>query len=103
MGFKVKTNFGKTYLWTDQQVAEDYASTAIQFEDNTKTREELVSEILSHREHLRQWFGDYISNDASYAYDCAEEIHTDEAELNDFLSAVIRAHGSVVDTEEVEE
>lgn len=92
----VKTNFGYTYKWTAIQIAEDYASTAVQFDDEFRSRKQLIEEILADEDHLDQWFYDYIKGDVDYARSSAELIHVDEEEHQDFLDQVIRYHGRVV-------
>lgn len=93
--FYVKTNFGHIYEWTKEQVAEDYANTAIQFEDSTKTKEELYNAIISDDEWLSQWFSDNIEYDLDYAMRAAKLVAIDREEERDFWEACVRMHGNV--------
>lgn len=94
--FIVKTNFGHTYRWSAERIAEDYASTAIwwQHEDKApKTHEELYQAIVNDEDFLTQWFNDYIRGNVSYAVQQAELISVDEKEYKSFIAWAIDCHG----------
>nr|DAH57189.1 MAG TPA: hypothetical protein [Caudoviricetes sp.] len=97
--FIVKTNFGHTYKWTPEIIADDYASTAIQWQEedyNTtpKTYEQLVQEIIGDEEFLTQWFNDYLRGDVSYSIQRAELISVNEDSYNRFVNWCINIYGN---------
>lgn len=99
--FIVKTNFGHTYLWTPEQIAQDYALTAIQWQDeedieNPMTEKELYDEILLNEKDLQSWYGDQIEGDHRYAYESAELIEIDQEKFKEFLEFAIINFGEVV-------
>jgi len=101
MEFIVKTNFGITYRWSKEQIANDYAATAIQWqcEDDIafpKTIEELYQEIISDENHLLQWFNDYIRSEIRYSVSEAEVIERNEAEYTNFINLAINLLGREV-------
>lgn len=94
--FIVKTNFGHIYRWSPERIAEDYASTAIQWQNEDevpKTHEELYQTIVNDEDFLTQWFNDYIRGDVSYAVAQAELISVDEKEYKSFIDWAIDVHG----------
>jgi hypothetical protein len=98
--FIVKTNFGVAYQWTKEQIAEDYSSTAIQWQDEDdicepQTKEQLYDKILEDEDFLFQWFYDYIHGDILYSMDCAEVVSTDQECYDNFIRSCLRTHGSV--------
>lgn len=99
--FIVKTNFGHTYRWSSERIAQDYADTAIQWqhEDDIevpKSLEELYAAIINDEEHLTQWFNGYIRSDVSYAVDQAELIAVNEQAYKSFVDWSIRSNGREV-------
>lgn len=96
--FIIKTNFGHTYRWSPERIAEDYADTAIQWqgEDDItepQTHEQLKHKIIGDEDHLTQWFNDYIRSDVEYAVSQAELVSVDQAEYQTFIDSCIRVHG----------
>jgi hypothetical protein len=99
--FIVKTNFGHTYRWSPERIAEDYADTAIQWQDEDdiaepQTHEQLKHKIINDEHHLTQWFNDYIRGDVEYAVSQAELVSVDQAEYQSFIDGCIRVHGREV-------
>lgn len=99
--FIVKTNFGVTYKWTKEQIAEDYYSTAIQWQgeediSEPKTKEQLYDKIIEDEDFLSQWFHDYIHGDILYSMDCAEIVSIDQEYYDNFIRSCLGTHGSVV-------
>ena len=96
--FIVKTNFGHTYRWSSERIAQDYAETAIQWQDEDdievpKSLDELYAAIVNDEEHLTQWFNDYIRSDINYALEQAELISVDEQAYKFFVDWAIRVYG----------
>jgi hypothetical protein len=94
--FIVKTNFGHTYRWSSERIAQDYADTAIQWQDENevpKTYEELYQTIVGDEDFLTQWFNDYIRSDVSYAVAQAELIAVDDKKYKSFIDWAIDVHG----------
>lgn len=97
--FIVKTNFGHTYKWSPERIAEDYADTAVQWQDeeiDQKTREELYQNIISDEDFLTQWFNDYLRGDVSYSVSQAELIAVDQEEYDMFVKWAIDTQGREV-------
>lgn len=97
--FLVKTNFGHTYKWTPEIIADDYASTAIQWQDEDdittpKTYEELVQQIVNDEDFLTQWFNDYIRGDVSYSIQRAELVSIDKEQYDGFINWCMDKFGS---------
>lgn len=97
--FIVKTNFGHTYKWSPEIIADDYADTAIQWQDSEdvatpKTYEELVQEIIGDEDFLTQWFNDYIRGEVSYSIQRAELVSVDDKQYNEFVSWCLNTHGN---------
>lgn len=97
--FLVKTNFGHVYKWSPEIIADDYASTAIQWQheegiSKPKNYEELVQEIIDDEEFLTQWFNDYIRSDISYSIQRAGLVSVDAYRYNLFVDWCIREYGS---------
>lgn len=96
--FIVKTNFGHTYRWSVAKIAQDYADTAIQWQDEDdgiapKTHEELFQTIVSDEDFLTQWFNDYIRGDVSYSVARAELIEVDQEVYDQFIYWAINTQG----------
>lgn len=89
----VKTNFGRTYKYTAEQVAKDYADTAVQFDDNELSWEENYNLIIKDQDWLDQWFGDYIGGYISIIVNEGELIDEDKSKLNQFLGDLIGQYG----------
>lgn len=97
--FIVKTNFGHTYKWANEDIAHDYADTAIQWQDEdeiAKTREQLYNDIIADEGFLTQWFNDYIRGDISYSVARAKLISVDKEEYQKFIDWCIDVHGREV-------
>lgn len=97
--FYMTTNYGVTYRYTAQQVAEDYASTAFQWQDEDDrpaTKEELYQKIICDEDFLSEWFYDCMSGDIPMAEDIAERVGVDKEVYDYFIKYVIRAHGYAV-------
>lgn len=99
--FLVKTDYGITYSWTREQVAEDYASTAIQWqhEDDIRTprtKQQLYDEIYKDDDWLVQWFSDYIRDDIDYTVGSANVVSVDQETLDRFLDRCMRVYGNVI-------
>jgi hypothetical protein len=97
--FIVKTNFGHTYRWTAENIAEDYVSTAIQWqcdEDKPKCMDELYQSIINDKGFLSQWFNDYIRGDVAYSVCQAELIAVDQEKYNKFVEWAIDYLGAEV-------
>lgn len=97
--FYMTTNYGVTYRYTAHQVAEDYASTAFQWqdeEDRPATKEELYQKIICDEVFLSEWFYDYINGDIPMAEDIAERVSVDQEVYDYFIKYVIRSHGYAV-------
>lgn len=97
--FIVKTNFGHTYKWSPERIAEDYADTAVQWQDeevDQKTREELYQNIISDEDFLTQWFNDYLRGDVSYSVSQAELVAVDQEEYGMFIKWAIDTQGREV-------
>lgn len=97
--FLVRTNFGYTYRWSHELIADDYASTAIQWQgeddiDTPKTYERLVRDILNDEDFLTQWFNDYIRGDVSYSIQRADLTSIDQDQYSSFVDWCINTHGS---------
>lgn len=61
--FTATTNYGVKYTYTAHQVAKDYAATAVQFEDNIYSEDELYQRIFIDPSWLIQWWNDYVKYD----------------------------------------
>lgn len=99
--FLVKTNYGYTYKWTAQQVAQDYADIAIQWqhEDDVKTpktKEELYTQIFDDEEWLETWFNEQIADDLSYIKSKGELVEKDDDEYLDFIDFAILNWGRIL-------
>lgn len=99
--FIVKTNFGHTYRWSPERIAEDYADTAIQWQDEDdiiepQNHEQLKHKIIADEDHLTQWFNDYIRGDVEYAVSQAQLVSVDPSEYQSFIDGCIRVHGREV-------
>lgn len=95
--FIVKTNFGHTYRWSPERIAEDYADTAIQWKDDiteAHTHEQLKHKILGDEDHLTQWFNDYLRSDVSYSMQRADLISVDNDKYTQFINWCINTHGN---------
>lgn len=93
--FIVKTNFGHTYEWLPALIAKDYADTAVQFQDNLKTWDELYSEIVNDEEWLDQWFCDYIRDDVRLAMGYAKLLEINSIEEQAFIRWAFGQFGCV--------
>jgi DNA polymerase III delta prime subunit len=97
--FIVKTNFGYTYRWTAENIAKDYVSTAIQWqdeEDKPKTEDDLYQQIVNDEDFLTQWFNDYIRSDIAYSVSQAKLIAVDQEQYNRFVEWAIDYLGAEV-------
>lgn len=99
--YLVKTNYGVTYRWTAEQIAEDYASTAIQWQGEDaiapiKTQEELYKDILQVPEWLRQWFYDYIHGDITYSIEKAELVEVNQNAYDAFVRRCLHSEGFAI-------
>lgn len=97
--FIVNTNFGHTYKWTAEMIAEDYADTAIQWqheETEPKSKEYLYQQILNDEEFLAGWFNDYIQGDVNYSRQRAELVSVNTDTFNLFLDWALTNHGEEV-------
>jgi hypothetical protein len=92
--FKVETNFGHTYLWNSEQIAQDYADTVIQFEDNISSKEAIYSSCIKDDELLWQWFSDYIAQDLVYTMNHAKLVSVDKEKEKSFITALLYQYGS---------
>jgi len=101
--FIIKTNFGHTYRWSSEQISQDYAATAIQFQDDEdiqepKTQEELFKYAMTNSSLLESWYNDHIRDDHTYAYEQAELVNVDVEAFEDFIKTAIYNFGDVIST-----
>lgn len=97
--FIVKTNFGYTYKWNPERIAQDYADTAVQWQEDElvpKTHEQLYKEILVDEDELTSWFNDYIRYNYTYAMHQATLIDIDHEQYKNFINSAILNLGEVV-------
>ena len=99
----IKTNFGRTYKITPEQVAQDYAECAYQFqeedglsESDWKTQDELANEILKDQEWLDQWYNDYIAGDVTFISTVGQIVDRDAFKEAQFLDTAIENFGRQV-------
>lgn len=94
--FTATTNYGVKYTYTAHQVAQDYAATAIQFEDNTDSESELYWKIIGDEGWLTQWWGDYIKGDIELLHTTAKIEIVDQSEYDHFFSYYMVNFGEVM-------
>lgn len=83
--FTATTNYGVKYTYTAHQVAEDYAATAVQFEDNTDSKSELYWKIIFDIPWLTQWWNDYIKYDIELVHTTAKIEIVDQSKYDNFF------------------
>lgn len=83
--FTATTNYGVKYTYTAHQVAQDYAATAVQFEDNTELESDLYSKIISDPSWLSQWWNDYIKYDIELLHTEAKVEMVDQNKYDHFF------------------
>lgn len=89
----VKTNYGYTYKITAEQVAEDYASIVVQFDDEVRGYEVLKELIMQDEEQLDEWYGDQIQGDLNFIHAVGEIISIDMVKEAHFMRFAIHNFG----------
>lgn len=97
MEFIVKTSFGLHFKVTGEQIAADYASTAIQFEDNKESWEDLYIKILKDDGWLLEWYNDYLHRDIQWYIDRCEIVYVDEYKKAEFFNWTAIEFGEVLE------
>lgn len=93
--FTATTNYGVNYTYTAHQVAQDYAATAVQFDDNICTLEELYNKIIADPYWLSQWWNDYIKYDIELLHTTAKIEIVDQDKYDHFFIAYMVNFGEV--------
>ena len=94
--FTATTNYGVKYTYTADQVAQDYAATAVQFDDNICTLEELYNKIIQDESWLSQWWNDYIKLDIELLHETANIEIVNQKEYDDFFLHYMYQFGGVL-------
>lgn len=93
--FTTTTNYGVKYTYTADMVAWDYANTAIQFDDNVDTLEELHDKVIKDESFLSQWWVYYIKYDIRLLQSQAMSEIVDKGAYDGFILSCMFSYGMV--------